>query len=512
MSIGQCSKSNDGAIAGTNLGRDEKSALENQDAWGQDSVCQDGNGDYYVLHGAVDLQIKGDASNPDDLRRKVVGLKSQTDDLKGDIAGIRVQIEKDKKTLAELGKSQGFFSKLIHDPVSGFFVEAGTVALAFGLVTSLAEDVMNWSALNNQASRNLMLQKMKNHHLQALGGCAVPLAGQQAKFDAKRAAIGAGVVGGVVAANHLLRGDGGDKASQVPGVEPSQPLPDLSAMSEADLKKLYQKLLAEYEQLGRTKAELVNQKTSLENEIVKKGGKVPDETSLDKVMGNRTVRLMADAAAAFGIGSTLIRSRYQTYFKFHDKVEAGMRALDAQAKAQAINQIAAGQCQAEPAKATEPVKATVVSTKTSAHFSMVDDPLTSTGLVSFDRGGMIYAHWVTVGGETYGLNLDAPQLALGQYATLDDFVAARDSLALGMGAEPTADDIVRSASLKGPGKITVPSVARLSTENEAAAAALERASSAEGAHVNGVPAGGVGRAAPAPAPVWRGAPVRIAVP
>jgi hypothetical protein len=282
------------------------------------------------------------------LRRKVVSLKSQSDDMASDIAGLRVQIEKDKSTLAELGKSQSWFSKLLHDPVSGFFMEAGTVALAFGLVTSLAEDALNWSMLNNAASRDLALQKLKNQHLQSLGGCAAPIRGQQAKLDAKRAAMAAGAAGAVIGANSLLRGNGGGDTAGQAGVPVSQPLPDLSALSDADLKKLYQTLLTDYEAMGKTKAELVTQKTSLENEIVKKGGKVEKETALDSVMGNRTVRLMADAAAAFGVGSTLIRSRYQTYFKFHDKVEKGLKELDALAKAQAINEIAAGKCAAEP--------------------------------------------------------------------------------------------------------------------------------------------------------------------
>lgn len=337
-----CRTNQQGAILGTNLGQDEKLARDNWETWGDGSVCRDDSTkDYYVLRSAVNLgvQAKPNSALPlESLRENIVTLKSRSDDMRGAISELKVKIEKDNETLKEAGNSHSWF-----DGPIGFGVETGFVALAFGLVTSVVEDVRLSLILNNPQMRGLELLKRKNGYLESLGGCASTsgVKKTQAKTDFKRAAIAAVVVAAVQAVNAALRKDGERKASPV---EEKQPLPDLSGMKEADLVNLYGSLLADYEHLARTKTGLINQKDKIEAEIVQKGGVVPEKTWLDEALGNRTLRLLMDAAGAFGVGATVVRDRYQTYFNYHRNVEKQIKVLDDEARGLAEREIAGGKC------------------------------------------------------------------------------------------------------------------------------------------------------------------------
>jgi len=337
-----CRPNRQGSILGTNLGQDEKLARDNWETWGDRSVCRDeSTKDYYVLRSAVNLGVQAKphgALTLESLRENIVTLKSRSDDMRGALSELKVKIEKDNETLKEAGNSHGWF-----DGPVGFGAETGFVALAFGLVTSVVEDVRLSLILNNPQMRSLELLKRKNGYLESLGGCASAsgVKKTQVKIDLKRAVIAAGVVGAVQAINAAFRKHGERKDGPV---EEKQPLPDLSGMKETDLVNLYGALLTDYEDLARTKTGLINQKDKIEAEIVQKGGVGPEKTWLDEALGNRTLRLLMDAAGAFGIGATVVRDRYQTYFNYHRNVEMRMKVLDDEAKGLAEREIAGGKC------------------------------------------------------------------------------------------------------------------------------------------------------------------------
>ncbi len=370
MPINDCSKTADGKILGTNIHQDAVAIRENQDAWGENSVCVDEKtGDHYVLNNA----IKTNSVSPNDAEGwhiKLEKLNGDIDTRISEISGLTVEIAKNDKYLADLKAVGGH-----HDPIKGFLFEAFVATLGFGLITSHIEDRMNAASLKNPALRkNLFLQK-KNEWLEKSGGCATDKEGlrkdvvrRQANIDIK----GLGILG-IISAALVFGGDALRKNSSptdefnLPQDLSNDPLPDLKSLDVDGLKRLYESKFEKYQKLGLIKGTTIQLKVELDKEIQQKSRLTKSSSPLDSLFEDPTARSLLVAGLAFGFGTTVVRDRYQKYLGYHDRVKAEMTALDTEAKKAAEAEIASGKCTESPIEASaEEVKASVSAAQTAS--------------------------------------------------------------------------------------------------------------------------------------------------
>ncbi len=344
MAINECPKSDNGSIAGTNIGTDEGKALENQKNWGQDFVCKNSDtGDFYVLNGAVAASNRATSSAGP--KKQSADLKRDINNLVGEISSLQLQIEKYKKELGSSSDSQGFLSK----PSTVFALEMAGLAVGFGGIVPFLEDVRHAVKLRNPQE----LVDRTNKNIQQQGGCAaLPNAAGSAARTSKWAVAGL-AAGGLLAYDAFAASSsGGGQASPAP----SQPLPNYTdTMNENELQAVYDRLITQQQAL-------VKEKVELENKITSKPGQ--DKSTLDKVAGNTAFKAGA-VFGVFGLAVPAIRDRY-LQSGFHKSVMAADKALNLRALELANLTMANGQCSVQPVTAQEPVKATVTSSEFSS--------------------------------------------------------------------------------------------------------------------------------------------------
>ncbi len=407
MSINECTKSDNGSIAGTNTGRNEAVALQNQQNWGEDFVCKDSaTGDFYVLNGAVAASNR--AVSGTDPKKQSSDLKRDINNLIGEISSLQVQIDKYKKEVAASDNSGGFFSK----PAVVTSLEMLGLAVGFGGIVPFLEDARHLVRLNNPQE----LVDRTNRNIQQMGGCgAVPnapvsTAGKVGKWGA--AAIAAG---GIVALDALTsNGSGGGQASPVS----SPSLPSYAdTMNANELQAVYDKLIVQQQAL-------VKEKIELERKIASK----PDQkgSAVDKLAGNTAFK----AAAVFGVFGLAVPAIRDGYFQsaFHKKVMAAEEALNLRAQQLAVQAMATGQCSAEAVTAQETVKATVTADQ--QQFSMADVGaalLPAASPIPYQYAAQIDGQWYSIDparvNDTTELGRFLKQLAAGP-ATGDSWATA----------------------------------------------------------------------------------------